>query len=61
MTLSSELVLKILQYSGLLTGCNKKQKLCDIFGVDYAIRVGYYAINYANCVIFSSAILSILY
>ena len=39
----------------------KKQKLRDIFGADYAIRMGYYAINYANCTIFSSAILSIFY
>ena len=39
----------------------KKQKLRAIFGADYAIKMGYYAINYANCAIFSSAILSIFY
>ena len=33
--------------AGHLIGCDKNQKLCNIFQVDCAIRQDYYAINYA--------------
>ena len=39
----------------------KNRNNAKFFEADCAIRMGYYAINYANFVIFSSAILSIFH
>ena len=43
----------IVHEPGLLIGCNKKGKLCEILRADYAIRKANYAINNVNCAIFS--------
>ena len=48
-------------YTGLLIGCDKNGKLCEIFRADYAIRKANCAINNVNCAIFFRAILSLFF